>query len=391
MGVDRGPGAVSGAGSSSSRSPWRSRPGAAAWPYWPARCGGLLSEPLTTTSTGECVASSRTPASSTAGSPTSCKAFDDANTVVADSPGPGTSRSRCSPRCPCPRDGTPAAISLDPGALEPRGCPDRAASGQRHARLRIGVQRRGCRWSSRTRAAGRSTTTPSPTTSSPRATTRTRWSPSSGSAPASRARSLRPRPFSARGVPMVSAIASADDFISRDVPGLHSVSPSNTEYAQALRTFLDGQVVLNSGIIVADQNPRPVHGIVAHGVHQRAPSRTSSTPTSRSTEAPSRPEPHPRSSPPSSPTSASPRSPRSPVDRLDMVFYAGRVADFRSFVEALNGRRLQVAAAGRPRRRDRLRRRTPLRVAHRRGEFDGRVRDLGGRAHVGRRPRPGSG
>lgn len=65
------------------------------------------------------------------------------------------------------------------------------------------------------------------------------------------------RKLGAKGVPMVSALASADGFTSRDVPGLRSVSPSNTDYAKALLDFLHARPALRTGIVVADQNPDP--------------------------------------------------------------------------------------------------------------------------------------
>ena len=55
-----------------------------------------------------------------------------------------------------------------------------------------------------------------------------------------------------RKIPMVNAVASADDLTN--LPLLWSVEPSNHDFVRALGSFLDRQSILKSGLIVYDQN-----------------------------------------------------------------------------------------------------------------------------------------
>ena len=151
------------------------------------------------------------------------------------------------------------------------------------------------------------------------------------------------RAFAQRQIPMVSAIASADGLNISAMPGLRSVSPSNTEYARALRTLLDGQVVLNSGMIVADRNDDPYVSSLRSafagelGRYVRYyPDQAFNGSTIVSGATPGVFNPVVAS------ICTAAFAP-DPVERLDMVFYAGRVADFRTFVETLNGRTCRSA------------------------------------------------
>ena len=143
--------------------------------------------------------------------------------------------------------------------------------------------------------------------------------------------------LASRNIPMVSAVASADDLDIRQVPGLHSVSPSNTEYARALRTLLERQVVLNSGVIVADQNPDLYTRSLREAFRSELGSYVTSPnlPFNGSTvESGATPEIF---SPVVANVCVAVFDP-DPVRRADMVLYAGRVADFREFVDTLKSR-----------------------------------------------------
>src|SRR5262249_50168499 len=63
-----------------------------------------------------------------------------------------------------------------------------------------------------------------------------------------------------RGIPMVSAIASADSLTMQRFKTLRSVSPSNLDYVRALRALLDSTPAglgLPNGILVKDTNDDP--------------------------------------------------------------------------------------------------------------------------------------
>ncbi|GGK04752.1 hypothetical protein GCM10010123_38380 [Pilimelia anulata] len=69
------------------------------------------------------------------------------------------------------------------------------------------------------------------------------------------------RALSDKGIPMVVAVASADNLNGRAIPGLHSVSPSNTQLVRALRKLFDARPAaivttqpLQSALLVADSN-----------------------------------------------------------------------------------------------------------------------------------------
>lgn len=136
-------------------------------------------------------------------------------------------------------------------------------------------------------------------------------------------------------IPMVSAITSSDTLTGR--PNLWSVSPSNVQYAQTIRNLLDqqGRGSLRSGLIVRDSNRDPYTRTLSDAfqahlrpyvkfpeltyrggtIEQPATSRVfAPVVTNLCNAANSRQSP------------------------LDMVFYAGRVADFQGFAEALEVR-----------------------------------------------------
>ncbi|MEO3782300.1 hypothetical protein ABGB12_03145 [Actinocorallia sp. B10E7] len=141
------------------------------------------------------------------------------------------------------------------------------------------------------------------------------------------------RALAARDIPLVSAVASADTLTG--VPGLWSVSPGNTQYAQALKAFLDrpDQKALRTGIIVHDLNKDPytttlsaAYQTVLGAYTQTYPSQSYAGSTAEQ------------------PLAANAFKPV--IDNLcaatgrrekplDMVFYAGRLADFEVFVDYL--------------------------------------------------------
>jgi len=136
-----------------------------------------------------------------------------------------------------------------------------------------------------------------------------------------------------RGIPMVSAVASADSLTH--LPLLWSVSPSNTEYAVRLKSFLDQQHVLRSGVIVYDRNPDLFTQSLAQAYHDQL---------GLYVKFPDQPFQGSTINTPAAPDIFFPvvtnlcNAANDPNAPLDMVFYAGRVADLGPFVEALKTR-----------------------------------------------------
>jgi hypothetical protein len=141
-----------------------------------------------------------------------------------------------------------------------------------------------------------------------------------------------------RDIPMVSAITSADSFDLGHIRGYRSVSPSNTDYANALRDFLRHQTRLRAGIIVADANEDPY---------------TNSLRNAFATTLGGYARPEIQSFNGSTIASGAVAGVFNPVTRnicgaatapppdvpVDMVMYAGRVADFEAFARSLDNRR----------------------------------------------------
>jgi ABC-type branched-subunit amino acid transport system substrate-binding protein len=149
------------------------------------------------------------------------------------------------------------------------------------------------------------------------------------------------RALSDRGIPMVSAVASADALDARTYGGLFSVSPSSSDYVLALRKLLDarpGELTFaeRSGLVVADQNNDPFVvslreaflKYLGYYLGGRDPQwfagGTIDTPVA--------------------PDVFQPIVDRICVEATDhdtplrVVFYAGRVSDFQVFAERLKGR-----------------------------------------------------
>jgi hypothetical protein len=138
-----------------------------------------------------------------------------------------------------------------------------------------------------------------------------------------------------KGVPMVSAGTSSDTLTG--IPKLWSVSPSNIHYARALRNLLDrpGPKQLKSGIVVWDRNDNPYIRTLYQAYKSHLGPYLKFSDLSYRGSTPD--------------TAATPRLFQPVVtnlcdtvsDRdnpLDMVFFAGRLADFESFARALENR-----------------------------------------------------
>jgi hypothetical protein len=131
------------------------------------------------------------------------------------------------------------------------------------------------------------------------------------------------------GIPSIGAIVTADDMVA---PAMFKVSPSNRQYAAALKAYLDGQQKLKNGFLVWDRNPDDNYvqqlklafqdlfgsdyGLVDHnrGFNGTKP-----------------------------PTVGTPQLFSDIVDNIcaaesQLVFYSGRDRDLAAFVEALDGR-----------------------------------------------------
>ncbi|PZS21758.1 MAG: hypothetical protein DLM61_27465 [Pseudonocardiales bacterium] len=136
-----------------------------------------------------------------------------------------------------------------------------------------------------------------------------------------------------QGIPMVSAVASADDLTM--LPLLWSVSPSTSDYTQALKLFLDRQNTLKSGVIVYDRNPDVYTQslVLAYraqlGRYIKFPDQLFRGNTMESQTAPDVFYPV---------VTNLCNAAKDPNTPLDVVFYAGRGADFGAFTEALKAR-----------------------------------------------------
>jgi len=143
------------------------------------------------------------------------------------------------------------------------------------------------------------------------------------------------RDLAGRGVPMVSAVTSADTLTG--IEGLWSVSPGNSQYAQALKEFLDrpDQRELKNGIIVHDRNEDPYTTTLRAAYetvldsYVRYPSQDYAGSTAEQPLAPNAFRPVIDNL-----CAATGRQ----DDPLDVVFFAGRLADFEVFAQYLDER-----------------------------------------------------
>ena len=140
-----------------------------------------------------------------------------------------------------------------------------------------------------------------------------------------------------RGIPMVGAVTSATSLSAERYPTFHSVSPSNVDYATALKDLLDKNraTLPRNGIVVYDQNkdPYPLTLTAAFTSvltgYLKAPAQAFTGGTVGN---------------PAMPNVFSPvvtnlcNAVADDAIKLDMVFFAGRVADFPSLAAALKER-----------------------------------------------------
>jgi len=136
-------------------------------------------------------------------------------------------------------------------------------------------------------------------------------------------------------IPLVTAVASADSLDADDVPRLRSVSPSNTAYAKALRSFLETQETLKSGIVVADKNndlyPRSLRESFNSELasYTKFPELSFTGGTIDTNAAPGVFVPV---------VTNICNAVNDQANPLDMIFYAGRVADFKALADSLENR-----------------------------------------------------
>jgi hypothetical protein len=144
-----------------------------------------------------------------------------------------------------------------------------------------------------------------------------------------------------QGIPMVGAVASADVLDSRTYAGLYNVAPNSSDYVLALKDLLDkklpGLFGAGSGLVVADDNKSDsyVQGLrnafldnLGYYVGKREPQWF----TGSTVDAPAPPNVF---APVVESICTAVNEPAAP---LSVVFYAGRVADFKVFADRLKGR-----------------------------------------------------
>lgn len=307
------------------------------WPYAPARCGGRLSA-LTVTSTGECVGVMSDARFLDAGLDDVVGRFQAENAAVANSGSPYVKVVLLTPLT-VPANGAPAAIALPQvvssleGALTGLKAVNAVGSefGDPPAtRLQVVLANSGSR-----QEYDRALIDGIVGLSEPQHPV---------VAVVGLGSSL-PGTFQSavelgrnRKIPMISAINSADDFNLDTIPGFHSISGSNTDYVTALREFLRHQSSLRLGIIVADANDDPYANSLRSAFtrvlagYARPEVQSFNGGTSESGAVAGVFSPVTRNIC----GAATVPAPQVPVD---MVMYAGRVADFEPFVRSLDNRR----------------------------------------------------
>ena len=304
------------------------------WPFWPATCGGRFSGMTATDDTGECVGVVSAARHVDGSLDELVRRFDEANAAVADAGGSYVKVVLLTPLS-VPEQGAPAIpleqvrSSLE-GAFTAMSRANRTADfGSPSAvRLQVLLANQGSR--QEFSEAVVSGILDRDEEEHPVVAVVGLGSSFEGTLQTSRA-------LSDRGIPTVTAIASADDFTARDVAAMRSVSPSNTEYVRALRGFLDTQVVLSSGIVVADQNDDRYTRSLREAFVRELPGfvRFPDLPFNGGT-VPSGADAGVFN--PVVTNLCNAAVDPDPVNRLDTVLYAGRVADFRGFVDSLNAR-----------------------------------------------------
>lgn len=136
------------------------------------------------------------------------------------------------------------------------------------------------------------------------------------------------------GIPMVSAVASADNLTA--LPLLWSVSPSNSEYVNRIHSFLQSNEekdTLKSGIIVYDLNPDYYTQTLAQDYHSDDLKPYVKFPDQGFRGATQRGSAQPDVFVPIVTNLCNAANDRRTP--LNMVFYAGRSVDLKAFAEAL--------------------------------------------------------
>ncbi|SNS62983.1 hypothetical protein [Actinoplanes regularis] len=140
------------------------------------------------------------------------------------------------------------------------------------------------------------------------------------------------------GIPSIGAVTSATSLSAANARTFHSVSPSNVDYALALEHLLATQkkaLPVKHALIVADQNDDPYPRTLTEAFQTRLKSYLISAPQVFSGSTVDTPVTANVFVPIVTNICSAVQDQRAP---LDTVFFAGRVADFGAFAEALANR-----------------------------------------------------
>lgn len=135
-------------------------------------------------------------------------------------------------------------------------------------------------------------------------------------------------------IPMVGSVITADGLDHTNIPGLIRVAPSNQDYVNALRRYVDSRIDLQSAVVVYDTNSDSGADLftktLKEGLEQEMQHLIQQRPPLPFVGA-------------SIPTDASPGrfdiiTPNICSVKTDVVFYAGREVDLGGFLQSLEGR-----------------------------------------------------
>ncbi|MFC4561795.1 hypothetical protein ACFO4E_07990 [Nocardiopsis mangrovi] len=137
--------------------------------------------------------------------------------------------------------------------------------------------------------------------------------------------------LSANDVAMVAAVVAADELNDATHPGLLRVGPSSTDYATALRGYVEAHDRLRTGMLVYDENaPDLFVNSLSSAYSAEMSDYTEGIPPQPFSGAALDDEP--------SPTLFASASQNICDAEVDMVFYAGRGVDLRGLVDSLHSR-----------------------------------------------------
>ncbi|MFC3996851.1 hypothetical protein ACFOVU_13055 [Nocardiopsis sediminis] len=137
--------------------------------------------------------------------------------------------------------------------------------------------------------------------------------------------------LSANDVAMVAAVVAADELNDATHPGLLRVGPSSTDYATALRGYVEAHDRLRTGMLVYDENaPDLFVTSLASAYSAEMSAYTEGIPPQPFSGTALDDEP--------SPTLFASASQNICDAEVDMVFYAGRGVDLRGLVDSLHSR-----------------------------------------------------